>query len=122
MREIRITLLAMTCMVLLLGAGCTFIENEGRIGMVKGVENASLDATYDATLKALEALELEVRRSDKDAMMGQIEGRTADRKRLTIDLERLAENSTKVSIHIDPMGDKTRSNVILAEIENQLHQ
>ena len=122
MIRVRFGRLAVPSLLVLLTAGCAIIENEGKFGMIKGVENASLDRTYDATLKALEAMEFEVRRHNKDALAAQIEAYTADRKKITVDLDKQAEEATGVSIHIEPFGDETRSNLILSEIEKQLRQ
>ncbi len=122
MIRVHFARLAVPWLLVLLTAGCAIIENDGKIGMVKGVENASLDRTYDATLKALEAMEFEVRRHNKDALVAQIEAYTADRKKITVDLDKEAEESTRVGIHIEPFGDETRSNLILSEIEKQLRQ
>ncbi|HOE95892.1 MAG TPA: DUF3568 family protein [Candidatus Sumerlaeota bacterium] len=111
---------AALCVGLLLATACSIIENEGKIGVVEQVQQASLDETYQATLKALGDLEFDVTRSDVDKLTGYVEGTTADQKRFEIILEKLTDEATNVRIHFEPMGDKPRSALVQQEIAKNL--
>ena len=89
--------LAGGCMLAVVGAGAA-----GTVAYVKGdleaVEGKKLDVVYEATLKAMEQLELNVSSAPKDAMSATITSRDAQDKRIKIKLVASAEDSTAISI------------------------
>lgn len=109
------------CMLAVVGVGAA-----GTIAYVRGdleaVESESLDKVYDATLKAVEELELHVMSRTKDALSATIVGRDAQDKKVTIKLNSTAEKTTKLSIRIGVFGSETKSRLIYQRIRDNLQQ
>ncbi len=89
-------------------------------GDLKRNYNAPLDKTLDATVKALEELKMNVESKQQDAFNGVIKGTLADGKGFTVNLKRLAENSTEVGVRIGTFGDRTKSEAIHDKILSKL--
>ena len=81
---------------------------------------APMDKTWDATVKALEALKINVDSKQNDALTGVINGTLADGKSLTVNLKRLNESSTEVGVRIGTFGDRQRSETIHDKILSNL--
>lgn len=105
--------------LLLIGAGAA-----GTIAYVKGdleaVETAKIDVVYDATLKALDKLELKVTTKSKDVLSGVIVARDTQNKKITIKLKAVSEEATKLSIRVGVFGSETKSRLIYQEIHENL--
>ncbi len=89
-------------------------------GDLKRNYNAPLDKTLDATVQALEELKMNVESKQQDAFNGVIKGTLADGKGFTVNLKRLAENSTEVGVRIGTFGDRTKSEAIHDKILSKL--
>lgn len=105
--------------LLLIGAGAA-----GTIAYVKGdleaVETAKIDVVYDATLKALDKLELKATTKSKDVLSGVIVARDTQNKKITIKLKAVSEEATKLSIRVGVFGSETKSRLIYQEIHENL--
>lgn len=105
--------------LLLIGAGAA-----GTIAYVKGdleaVETDKLDVVYDATLKALDKLELKATTKSKDVLSGVIVARDTQNKKITIKLKAVSEEATKLSIRVGVFGSETKSRLIYQEIHENL--
>ena len=73
---------------------------------------APMDKTWDATVKALEALKINVESKQNDALTGVINGKLADGKSLSVNLKRISESTTEVGVRIGTFGDRQRSEAI----------
>jgi type II secretory pathway component PulF len=73
---------------------------------------APMDKTWDATVKALEALKINVESKQHDALTGVINGKLADGKSLSVNLKRISESTTEVGVRIGTFGDRQRSEAI----------
>ena len=108
------------CMLAVVGVGAA-----GTIAYVRGdleaVESENLDAVYEATLKAVEEIELHVTSKKKDALSATIVGRDAQDKKVTIKLNSTAEKTTKLSIRIGVFGSETKSRLIYQKIRDNLY-
>ena len=108
------------CMLAVVGVGAA-----GTIAYVRGdleaVESENLDAVYEATLKAVEEIELHVTSKKKDALSAIIVGRDAQDKKVTIKLNSTAEKTTKLSIRIGVFGSETKSRLIYQKIRDNLY-
>jgi endo-beta-N-acetylglucosaminidase D len=109
------------CMVLAVGAGAA-----GTVAYLKGdleaVEAANLDTVYNATLKALDELELRVTTRYKDVLSAEIIARDAADQKITIKLKPTTENTTKLSVRIGVFGNETKSRFIYQKIHDNLRQ
>ncbi len=107
------------CVVAAVGAGAA-----GTVAYVRGdleaVELKKLDEVYEATLKAVDELELNVTKKTKDAMSAVIVARDAQDKKVTIKLSATTEETTKLSVRIGLFGSETKSRLIYQKIHENL--
>jgi len=107
------------CIVAAVGAGV------GTVAYVKGdletVESKSLDVVYEAALKAVEELELQVISKTKDSLSAEINTRDAQDKKITIKLNATSDESTELSIRIGTFGNETKSRLIYEKIQENLN-
>jgi hypothetical protein len=75
---------------------------------------------YQATLDAMNGLDLPVLSKTKDALTAEIVARDAQDKKVTIKLKAATEETTKLSIRIGTFGDKTKSQLIYDKIRENL--
>jgi hypothetical protein len=81
---------------------------------------APMDKTWEATIKAVEALKLSVESQKHDALTGVIKGKMADEKSFEINLKRIGDNLTEVGVRIGTFGDRERSEAIHNKIHSML--
>jgi len=93
------------------GADCHFPSDSTQL--VQG-------EVYDTAGQTLEALEINVVDSEKDALTAKLTGRGAENKKITIKLKRLEENLTEMSVRVGLLGNKNMSRVICDEITKNL--
>lgn len=89
-------------------------------GDLKRNYEAPMDKTWDATVKALEALKINVESKQHDALTGAINGKLADGKSLSVNLKRINESTTEVGVRIGTFGDRERSEAIHDKILSNL--
>ncbi len=96
----------------------------GTIAYVRGdlesVESEKLDVIYEASLKAMEKLDLAITKKSKDALSAVIVGRDAQDKKVSITLKAVADGATKLSIRVGVFGSETKSRLIYKEIQENL--
>lgn len=106
------------CAAALVGAGA------GTVAYLRGDLEAimaeDVGTVYQASLKALEDLEIGATSKQKDALFAKIVARGADDKKIKITLKRTEENLTKLSIRIGLIGSETKSRVIYEQIKENL--
>jgi len=107
------------CLAVVVGAGAA-----GTVAYVKGdleaVESKDINTVYEATLKAMEQLELSVSKKTKDAMSALIIARDSQDKKVTVKLSATAEGATKLSIRVGVWGSETKSQFIHDQIKKNL--
>lgn len=110
--------LAGGCAVALVGAGA------GTVAYLRGDLEATMaedvGTVYQASLTALEQLEITPTKREKDALSATIVARGADDKKIKIILKRTEEDLTKLSIRIGYVGSETKSRVIYEQIRQNL--
>jgi hypothetical protein len=118
---IGITALNGGCMLAVVGLGAAGTVAYAR-GDLQAVESAGIDDVYQATLKALDQLELHPTTKSKDALSAVIVARDAEDKKVTIKLKAEAEDSTNLSIRIGVFGSETKSRMIYQKIQENLQK
>lgn len=107
------------CVVAAVGAGAA-----GTVAYIRGdlqaVESKKLDVVYEATLKTIDELELNVTKKTKDALSAVIVARDAQDKKIMIKLSATTEETTKLSIRIGLFGSETKSRLIYQKIHENL--
>ena len=108
------------CMLAVVGLGAA-----GTIAYVRGdlqaTESEPMDVVYDASLKALEELDLHVTSKSKDALVAQIVTFDAQDKKIKIKLKAATDTTTKLSIRIGTFGSETKSRMIYQKIRDNLN-
>jgi flagellar basal body-associated protein FliL len=130
MRKKQIILTILLAGTMMLNGGCVVaavgIGAAGTIAYVRGdlqaVESERIDEVYEATLKAVDELELNVTSKSKDALSAIIIARDADDKKVTIKLKATAEGPTELSIRIGVFGSETKSRLIYQKIRKNLRK
>lgn len=130
MQKRQVLLIAMLVGSMLLLQGCVVaavgLGAAGTIAYVRGdlqaVESEGIDAVYEATLKAMNELELLPTRKTKDALGAEIVTYDAQDKKIMIKLKSAAEGTTKISIRIGVFGSETESRLIYQKIRDNLHK
>lgn len=91
-------------------------------GKLYAVTGHDLNSVYDASVKALEQLEVEIIETAKDVFYAKIVGKIADGKTITIRIEPGEDNITNLSIKASRFisGNKERANVIYKHIKQNL--
>jgi hypothetical protein len=96
----------------------------GTVAYVKGELEATLDAgmdtSYDASLKALEQLQLVPTQKLKDSLSAEIIARRSDDTKITVKLTRVEDKITKLSIRVGVFGDQEQSTTIYSHIKQNL--
>lgn len=115
-------LLQTGCAVLLIGGGAA--AGVGGYAYVKGelkaVEKPSLDKVWDASLAAMQDLQFAVTSQAKDALTGKLVARTAQDKKVTVELKALPDGNTEIRVRVGTFGDEALSLVILDKIKKHL--
>jgi hypothetical protein len=116
------TIMLSGCFLLLLGAAGA--AGAGTVAYVRGELKATLDAnmdrSYDASLKALDQLQLIPISKQKDQLGAEIVARTSVDKRVTVTLKRVDDKLTNLSIRIGVFGDESLSRTIYDRIKKSL--
>jgi hypothetical protein len=89
-------------------------------GDLKRNYEASIDKTWQATVKSVEDLGLSTESKENDAFNGVIKGKMADGKSFTISVKRLGENLTEVGVRVGTFGDRERSEAVHDKILSNL--
>jgi len=118
---VGLTALLGGCMLAAVGAGVV-----GTVAYATGdlevIESERLDIVYEATLAAVEELDLIVTEKTKDALSALIVARDAQDKKITIRLSAAAERTTELSIRVGVFGDETKSRLIYKRIRHNLRR
>lgn len=100
------------------GEGTTFNYMSGNLSATL---SANVDKSYDASLKALEQLQITPTEKVKDALGARIVATTSADKKLTVSLKRINDTLTGIVIEIGIAGDKTTSKTIYDKIAENLN-
>jgi|GEM_PF-3353337 len=79
-----------------------------------------VDAVYQATIKAMEKLELKVTDKVKDAFGAKVTAKSSDEKKIVVIIKPVTDKRTQYTIQVGAFGNEERSGQIYAEIESAL--
>jgi len=121
----RILLVSVLAGLVLAGSGCapSFVSSDAGVystGKLYAVTKGDLTRVYEATLAALEKLEIEVTDKAKDVFYAKVLAKGADGKRITVRIEPGVGDLTDFSIRVGTFGDEHRSRVIYEQIQRNL--
>ena len=117
----------MVCVGLLIGCKSAVVAPEGTEaeyspaeGALRATLGGSMPEVVEATKTTLEDLELVGIDSNVDKLKGRITARMAVGKKVTINLEAIDFDSTKIKIKVGTFGDKSISMQILRNIQKRV--
>ena len=108
-----------------LGCSPTLVGENAAVysmGRLHARVDREMNAVYDASVKALEALEVTVTEKKKDVFAARVTGKTADERAVTIRMEPEGDTSTTLTIRTGVIGDETekRARAIFSKIREIL--
>ena len=114
---------------ILVATGCTTVHPPGVAGTgtysyVSGnlawIYPADMERTWDATLRALEGLDLRIQEKNLDGLGGRIVARRADETKIRIRLKPETTRTTTVLVKIGTFGSQEQSENVHKAIRAQL--
>lgn len=87
---------------------------------LKAVRPEPIETVYTASLVALRRLEILPVEKTRDGLSGLITAYTADNKKITISLDRMPEQTTRITIKVGTLGDRAKSQIIFNKISENL--
>ncbi len=109
-------------MAVIFGCAPTMVStNMGvyRGGKMYSVSDKDMDAVYEATLKAMDKLQLQVTDKAKDVFAAKVVAGSADGKKVVVKIKPL-EDKTQYTIQVGSFGNKERSQMVFTEIKKNL--
>ena len=89
-------------------------------GALEVIYQAPYIETWDAALRALEGMNLQIKSKEHDLIAGRIEAKRADKKDVSVDVKYKSSNETDVVIRVGLLGDKAAADAIHQEIRKEL--
>lgn len=108
------------CAAVLVGGAAAGTGVAYSMGDLETVESASLDRTWAAVEGAIQDLQFTPVSPRKDALEARMEAATANNRTVKINLKRLSENSTQLSIRVGTFGNEALSRQIHDRIRARL--
>ncbi|MFV2071155.1 MAG: DUF3568 family protein [Thermoanaerobaculales bacterium] len=120
-------LILFACIGLFIGCKSTVVAPEGTQaeyspaeGALRATLGGSMPEVVEATKTTLEDLDLVGIDANVDKLKGKITARMAVGKKVTINLEAIDFDTTKIKIKVGSFGDKSISMQILRHIQKQM--
>jgi hypothetical protein len=96
----------------------------GTVAYVQGehwqVHSGSFERVWSATTTTLKQLQIQVDKTIKDGLGGEIEAHRADRTAVRVKVEPSGESASTVKIRVGTFGDKADSELVQARIASLL--
>ncbi|MDX2017286.1 MAG: DUF3568 family protein [Planctomycetota bacterium] len=130
MKHTRFTAAIVSASALLLGAGVltgcsttppTSAGEYSTVGRkLKSTQDASLEKAFEAAKGAMGDLQFTLKEDRKDALAGVVKAERADKTPVTIELTKITDKTTEVSIQVGTLGDEALSRTILDKLKARL--
>ena len=91
-------------------------------GALEVVYESPFMETWDATLRALDRMDIEVTSKKHDLTAGKINAMGSDLKEITLSFKYISTEETEVSIRVGIFGDERASDAIKEEIRKELFE
>jgi uncharacterized lipoprotein len=104
------------------GAAAGIVSYKFYEGALEVVYQAPYMETWDATLRALEGMNIQVKTKEHDLTAGNIEAKRADKTQVRISVKYKSAKETEMVIRVGIMGDEEASNAIKEEIRKELFE
>ncbi len=91
-------------------------------GVLTVVYEAPYIDTWEATLKTVDNLKMQIKKKDHDLTTAKIVAKQANNKTVTISLKYISSEETEVDIRVGLLGNKDASDIIKEEIRKILFE
>ena len=108
------------CLALAVGAAGGVAGAVYVMGKLQDELNHPVPIVHDATVAAMEDLQLKLSENKADKLSAHMESEFADGARVWIDLDTLSDSRTRVTIRVGLKGDEVRSRKIYDAIKQHL--
>ncbi len=112
------------CVAVLLGGGA--VAGVGAYAYQKGSQEATLEGdiqvVYQVVQQTLEELEIQLVSAEKDALTASVVGRGAGDKKVKVQIKRIEDDLTHVSVRVGMFGNRDMSRVICDQIVKNLQE
>lgn len=109
------------CVAVAVGAGAGAGTYAYVTGKLTATVDAPIDRTFAATKAAMGDLKFSITHDSADALVGQTIARMSDGTEVTIDLKKVTDKTTQVTIRIGMFGDEAKSTATLDAIKKNLN-
>lgn len=121
----RVLLVCIAALVMVSIVSCTpkIVGSDAGVyqsGQMFAVSSKDMDAVYQATLQAMDKLELKVSDKMKDVFSAKVVAKSADGQSISVEIKPTVNNQTKYTIKAGTLGNEERSRKIYTEIDNIL--
>lgn len=89
-------------------------------GRLYASSGKNVEEVYNATLQAMDKLELKVTDKAKDVFSAKVIAKSADGQEIVVRIKPTEDKKTEYNIQIGPLGNEGRSRKVFTEIENSL--
>jgi len=108
------------CFAILVGAAAGASGYAWAQGALVKEFNAPATDIYEASMKGLESLKVEIDSADHDRLTARIRSEFSDGKKIAINVDAITELTSKINIRVGVFGDKVRSELIYDAIKKYL--
>jgi hypothetical protein len=122
-KKMCLVCLELLVVVAVFGCAPTIVSTDAGVyqnGKMYAVSSKDLDSVYQATLVAMDKLQLKVEEKMKDVFAAKVIASSADGKRVVVTIKPGAEKKTEFNISVG-MGDEERVRKVYAEIDSALN-
>lgn len=102
------------------GAAAGIVGYKFYEGALEVTYQAPYMQTWDAALRVMDRMKLQVRRKEHDLTAGTIEAKRVDKKDVKLHVKYRSSNETDVVIRVGIMGDEAAADAIHQEIRKEL--
>lgn len=95
------------------------IKTDNVTGTVSTLAQRSLERSFDASRAALEELQFKLGKAEKDALMGVLSAKTAEGTTVDVNLSKVSDEITDVSVNAGPLGTSL-AQTVMAKIADRL--
>jgi hypothetical protein len=122
-KRVLLTCIEAVLAVSIIGCAPTMVGTNGGVyqgSILYAVSDKDMDAVYEASLQAMDKLELKVTDKMKDAFGAKILAKSSDDEKIAVVIKPTKDKKTMYEIKVGALGNEERSRKIYMEIDNAL--
>jgi hypothetical protein len=119
-KQMCLVCLELAVVVGVIGCAPTLVSTDSAVyqnGKLYASSSKDLDAVYQATIQAMDKLQLKVTDKIKDVFAARVKAVSADNKIIIVNIKPYGDKKTEYTIMVGTLGDEERSRKIYTEID-----